>query len=105
MVAAAPSITTPNGQTFSQDPNESLTFLLDGKAVGNFAAGSSLTQADFTGVGGVGPGVFKAFTFDTNVANTADGKHTLEIASNGANTYVGFAIDSVSVQQAIPLHC
>jgi hypothetical protein len=101
VVAAEPPITVPGGQVFSQDPHEKLTFSLDGKAVGSYADGSSsISLADFKDVGA---GVFKAFTFDVN--GLAAGNHTLEVASSGANAFVGYALDSVSVQQIIPTHC
>ena len=100
-VAEEPPITTAGGQVFQEDPNDLLTFLLDGKAIGSYAAGQRLAAmfAD------VGAGVFKQFTFDTDVAIT--GPHTLEIASNGAtNAYAGLRDRRrVSVQQITPLPC
>jgi len=95
VVAKEPDITVPGGATYAQDPNEVLHIML-GKA-GSMTEVGSVTVSDFTT-----PGVFKAFDFDTNVAA---GANTLEIKSTGASTYVGFALDSVSVHQMVASPC
>ena len=90
VVAKEPDITVPGGAVYQQDPNEVLHVILGGNEI------AALKTSDFPAAG-----VFKTFDFDANVAAGT----TLEIKSTGANTNVGFALDSVSVRQMIGAPC